>query len=110
MSRAVSTAWTPGIASAAAVSIPRMRACGCGLRTKAPCSMPASLMSSTKRARPVRSAGSSTRATRAPNCFAPILVLRFVLARDIIEKRDDLYQALRLAENDRRVAPPAGRC
>jgi hypothetical protein len=32
-----------------------------------------------------------------------------MLARDIIEKRDDLYQALRLAENDRRVAPPARR-
>ena len=34
MSSAVSTAWTPGIARAAAVSIPPMRACGWGLRTK----------------------------------------------------------------------------
>ena len=35
--------------------------------------MPGSFMSSTKRPRPVSSAGSSRRATRAPKCFAPMV-------------------------------------
>src|SRR5262245_34765035 len=71
-SSAVSTAWTLGMARAADASIARIRACACGLRTKHACNAPTSLMSSTKRPRPVSSAGSSRRATRAPKCFAPM--------------------------------------
>src|SRR5215469_5213107 len=72
-SSALSTAWTPGIARAADASIERIAAWACGLRTKQACSAPASLMSSTKRPRPVSSVGSSRRATRAPKCFAPMV-------------------------------------
>src|SRR6266478_1999045 len=72
-SSAVSTAWTPGIARAADASIERIAAWACGLRTKQACSAPASLMSSTKRPRPVSRVGSSRRATRAPKCFAPMV-------------------------------------
>src|SRR5262249_58548061 len=72
-SSAVSTAWTPGITRAADASIERIVAWACGLRTKQACSAPASLMSSTKRPRPVSSVGSSRRATRAPKCFAPMV-------------------------------------
>ena len=43
---------------------------GCARSRHAAC--PASSMSSTKRPRPVSSAGSSRRATRAPKCFAPM--------------------------------------
>ena len=43
----VSTAVTPGMAAAAAVSIPVMSACGNWLRTIAMCSIPGSLTSST---------------------------------------------------------------
>jgi hypothetical protein len=39
-SLAVITAWTPGVASAARVSIETMRACACGLRKTTPCSIP----------------------------------------------------------------------
>ena len=45
-SSAVSTATTPGQASALLLSMPLMRACAYGLRTRAPNSMPGSLMSS----------------------------------------------------------------
>ena len=45
-SLAVTTAATPGSASARLVSIDRMRACANGLRRIAPCTMPGSLMSS----------------------------------------------------------------
>src|SRR6266487_1912894 len=72
-SSAVSTACTPAIARAADASIERIFAWACGLRTKHACSVPTSLMSSTKRPRPVSSAGSSRRATRAPKCFAPMV-------------------------------------
>jgi hypothetical protein len=46
ISRPVTTACTPGIASAALVSIDKMRACGCGERRILPCSIPGSTMSS----------------------------------------------------------------
>src|SRR5437588_3729479 len=46
--------------------MPRMAACGCGLRTKAACSMSAALISSIKRPLPVRSGRSSSRGMRAP--------------------------------------------
>ena len=65
-SPAVKTAWTPGSASAAEVSMDRMRALGCGLRTKQACSMPGRVMSSTKVPAPVSSRASSTRCTRLP--------------------------------------------
>jgi hypothetical protein len=41
------TAFTPGSASAAEVSMDTMRACANGLRRTAPCSMPGRLTSST---------------------------------------------------------------
>src|SRR6516165_5461895 len=72
-SSAVSTAWTPGIVRAADASMERIVAWAWGLRTKQACSAPASLMSSTKRPRPVSRVGSSRRATRAPKCFAPMV-------------------------------------
>ena len=50
----------------------RSNACACGERTKQACSRPGSFRSSTKRPRPDSSAGSSSRFTRAPKCFAPI--------------------------------------
>ena len=45
-SLAVTTAATPGWASALLVSIETMRACAYGLRRMAPCTMPGNLMSS----------------------------------------------------------------
>ena len=42
----VITSATPGCRLASAVSMPRMRACACGLRTKAACSMRGRTMSS----------------------------------------------------------------
>ena len=65
-SPAVKTAWTPGSASAAEVSTDRMRALGCGLRTKQACSMPGRVTSSTNVPVPVSSRASSTRCTRLP--------------------------------------------
>ena len=44
-SACVSTACTPGSASAAAMSIETMRACACGLRSVAPCNIPGTLRS-----------------------------------------------------------------
>ena len=72
-SSAVMTAWTPGMASVALVSKPRSLAWACGERTKQACSVPGNFTSSTKRPRPASSAGSSSRVTRAPKCFAPIV-------------------------------------
>ena len=46
MSRPVTTACTPGIASASDASIETMRACGCGERRIFACSMPGRAMSS----------------------------------------------------------------
>src|SRR4051794_29411614 len=51
--RPSSTARTPGIVAAAAVSTARMRACGCGLRRIAACSKPGGAMSSRNSALPV---------------------------------------------------------
>ena len=62
----VSTACTPGSASAASFETLRIAACGCGLRTKPACSMSGTTMSSMKRRSPRSSGGSSTRLTRAP--------------------------------------------
>ena len=65
-SAAVKTARTPGSASAAAASIPLIRACANGLRTKHACSMPGRVTSSTKVPWPVSRRVSSTRGTRVP--------------------------------------------
>ncbi len=65
-SSSVSTATTPGSSRAALASKPRIRACGCGLRTNAATSAPAAAISSTKRPLPVKSAWSSSRRMRAP--------------------------------------------
>ena len=65
-SAAVNTNRTPGNASAAEVSIPRIAARGYGLRTKYACSMPGNVTSSTYVPWPVSRRASSTRATRAP--------------------------------------------
>src|SRR6266849_1212272 len=51
ISRAVTTAFTPGSASAFEVSIDLMRACGCGLRLTLPQIMPGMLVSAAKAAR-----------------------------------------------------------
>ena len=62
----VITATTPGSASAALLSIERMRAWACGLRSAAACAMFGSVMSSMKRPRPARKRGSSLRSMRVP--------------------------------------------
>ena len=62
----MNTACTPGSASAADVSMPRIAARANGLRTKHACSIPGSAMSSTYVPWPVSSRASSTRLTRAP--------------------------------------------
>ena len=53
MSFAVTTALTPGNASAFEVSIDLMRACGCGLRSTLPQIMPGMVVSAANAARPV---------------------------------------------------------
>src|SRR6185436_16888606 len=71
----VRTATTPGRPAAAAVSMPRMRACASLERTKATSSIPGSAMSSTKRPRPRRIAGSSMRLTDVPMFLEPMSAL-----------------------------------
>ena len=62
----VTTALTPGSASAFEVSIETMRACGWGLRSTRPMSWPARLKSAPKRARPVTLSTPSGRMVRVP--------------------------------------------
>src|SRR5262249_15068131 len=62
----VTTANTPARARARLVSMRAMRACGCGLRSTAACSIPGSFTSSVYVARPARSFGSSRRGTSLP--------------------------------------------
>src|SRR5262249_39860268 len=57
----VITARTLGCASAALVSMETIRACACGLRSTAPCSIPGSCTSSTYRPRPRMNRASSLR-------------------------------------------------
>ena len=66
MSRAVTTALTPGSASAFEVSIDLMRACGCGLRSTLPQIMPGMLVSAANAARPVTLSTPSGRMVRWP--------------------------------------------
>ena len=65
-SRAVTTALTPGSASAFEVSIDLMRACGCGLRKTLPQIMPGMVVSAAKAARPVTLSTPSGRMVRWP--------------------------------------------
>src|SRR5256712_9146969 len=67
MSLPVKTATTPGCRVAAEMSIFRMRAWACGLRTKAAYVMPPSFKSSTYWPRPVMNRGSSRRLIDFPN-------------------------------------------
>ena len=62
----VTTAMTPGIAFAAAVSIALMRACACGERTNATCAMRGSVTSLTNCARPCVSRARFGRGTERP--------------------------------------------
>ena len=62
----VKTPMTPGAPRAADVSMPVIRACAMGLRTKAECSMPGSTMLSVHRVRPVISRWSSLRTRALP--------------------------------------------
>src|SRR5689334_7085634 len=62
----VKTWTTPGRAAAASVAMEVMRACACGLRTRAIQSAPGTTRSSTKRDAPVMSGGSSRRSSRWP--------------------------------------------
>ncbi len=74
-SSSVKTACTPGAARAARVSMPLTVAWACGERTNTADSVPGSAMSSMKRPLPVSSAGSSTRAVRAPKLILAVLML-----------------------------------
>src|SRR6185503_5897423 len=72
-------ALTPGSAAAALVSMLRMRACGCGLRSTLPMSWPCMARSAPNLARPVTLSTPSGRTGRVPtqsNAAAP-LVLTF---------------------------------
>src|SRR5262245_35187354 len=74
-SGSVKTACTPGAARAALASMRLMAAWACGERTNTADSVPGSAMSSMKRPLPVSSAGSSTRAVRAPKLILAALTL-----------------------------------
>src|SRR5262249_38752447 len=78
-SSAVNTRTTPGMAAAASVRMPRIRAWAWGGRTKAACSRPGSVTSSKKRPSPRRNLGSSRRLTAAPKYFADTSGLRLGL-------------------------------
>src|SRR6516164_9632391 len=62
----VSTAKTPGLCSAVALSMARIRAWACDEKTKTACAWRARSMSATYRARPVRKRASSLRVTGCP--------------------------------------------
>src|SRR6187399_316660 len=66
MSRAVTTALTPGSASAFEVLIDLIRACGCGLRNTLPQIMPGMVVSAANCARPVTLSMPSGRMVRWP--------------------------------------------
>src|SRR3954471_16202431 len=85
----VRTATTPGKPAAAAVSMPRMRACASLERTKATSSIPGSAMSSTKRPRPRRIAGSSMRLTDEPMFLEPMSALPTQAPRRAQRRVDD---------------------
>src|ERR1051326_985553 len=85
----VRTATTPGKPAAAAVSIPRMRACASLERTNATSSIPGSAMSSTKRPRPRRIAGSSMRLTDEPMFLEPMSALPAQAPRGAQRRFDD---------------------
>src|SRR5215207_2570946 len=72
----VNTSITPGSSLAAEVSMAVILACAYGLRRTARCSIPGSLMSSVKVARPVSSAGSSLRGTLLPMYRRAVSVMR----------------------------------
>src|SRR6266852_3057117 len=73
----VTTAFTPGSASALEVSIETMRACGYGLRSTRPMSWPGRLKSAPKRARPVTLSTPSGRMVRVPTyvCEFPFVIV-----------------------------------
>src|SRR6185436_15205906 len=85
----VRTATTPGKPAAAAMSMPRMRACASLERTKATSSIPGSAMSSTKRPRPRRIAGSSMRLTDEPMFLEPMSALPAQAPRGAQRRLDD---------------------
>src|SRR5919201_5981019 len=62
----VITAWTPGIRAAAATSMDTIRACGCGLRSVAPKSMPSRRRSLAYSNWPLTLGTPSTRRTESP--------------------------------------------
>src|SRR3979490_2698791 len=76
ISRAVTTALTPGNASAFEVSIDLMGACGCGLRLTLPQIIPGMVVSAAKAARPVTLSMPSGRMVRWP--IHLLLVTRFI--------------------------------
>src|SRR3954454_4213078 len=81
ISRAVTTAFTPGSASALVVSIDLMRACGCGLRRILPQIMPGILVSAANAARPVTLSTPSGRMVRWP---IHLLSVTMFMARSLI--------------------------
>src|SRR4051794_27506600 len=66
---------TPARASAGRTSTERSRACACGLRSTAMCSIPGKRRSSTNAASPRSSRGSSVRRTLAPTACTPMSAL-----------------------------------
>src|SRR6266849_5231572 len=82
----VTTALTPGNASALSVLIDTMRACACGLRFTLPHSMPGIVMSAPKAARPITLSTPSGRIGLVPTTLREALS-RYVMSYSMTEKR-----------------------
>src|SRR5439155_26527736 len=92
-------ATTPSACRAFAVSTLVIRACAYGLRTSAIQTIPGRVRSSTKRACPVRSSGSSLRATGEPIAVAGLSATANSGLRDgLLDRLDDVVVAGAAAE------------
>src|SRR5262245_51107533 len=101
---------TPGTASAAAMSIDRMRACACGERNTYACAWPGRFTSLTKRPWPRTRRGSSKRGTAWPMPNSPAIGAS--AAGDRVGEADLLLRrlhALRRRVADPPVIDPSGR-
>src|SRR6516162_2930056 len=110
MSAAVTTALTPGRASALDASIERMRACACGERITLPHSMPGIAMSAPYWARPVTFGTPSGRIGRVPTHLNPLGEMSFIAVS--VVALHGLFSAYRLAaraeKQNRRPEAPVG--
>src|SRR5690242_12616355 len=98
---------TPRTAWAREVSMPRMRAWACGLRTNAAYVVPGTVMSSVKRPRPVRKRASSRRRTLSPSTepglVGAVIGNASLLDHGSADRRVDRLTAHRLRHRDRHL-------